>query len=177
MKGWPDVAEAFRPPRVVAMPTTFRRKRNRLPLDAYRGARACSLTLNCARRRPAFAEGGVVESCIDILRSCSEKHGFEVVAYCFMPDHLHLLVVGGSGSDVLRFVKDFKQRTAYSYRRSNSAALWQKSYYDHVLRLEEEVRQVARYIVSNPVRGGLVEDVKDYPHSGSFVWGRAIVEA
>ena len=159
------------------MPSTFRRKRNRLPLETYRGARAYSLTLGCAERRTAFAERRVVESCIGLLRSCSEKHGFAVLAYCFMPDHLHLLIEGGPESDLPQFVKDFKQQTAYAHRRSNSGVLWHKSYYDHILRAEEDVRDVARYIIANPVRAALVTGASDYPYSGSFVWGRTIVEA
>ena len=159
------------------MPSTFRRKRNRLPLETYRGARAYFLTLSCARRGAVFTDARVVESYIGVLHSCSEKHGFAVLAYCFMPDHLHLLVEGGLESDLPPFVKDFKQQTAYAHRRSNSGLLWQKSYYDHILRAEEDVRDVACYIIANPVRKALVTVASDYPYSGSFVWGRTIVEA
>ncbi len=94
-----------------------------------------------------------------------------------MPGHLHLLVEGGSESGLPQFMKDFKQQTSYSYRCSNSEILWQKSYYDHILRAEEDVCQVARYIVANPVRAALATVASDYPYSGSFVWGRTIVEA
>jgi putative transposase len=159
------------------MPSTFRRKPNRLLLEVYRGAAVYFLTLTCAQRRPAFTEERLVESCIETLRSCSERHGFAVLAYCFMPDHLHLLVEGGAGSDVPQFTKDFKQRTGYAYRRLSEEALWQKSYYDHILRREEDVREAARYIIGNPVRMGLVEAAGDHPYSGSFVWGKAIMEA
>ena len=159
------------------MPSTFRRKRNRLPVETYHGARAYFLSLGCAQYRSVFIQRPVVENCIETLRSCSERHGFAVLAYCFMPDHLHLLVQGGPESDLPQFMKDFKQQTGYSYRRSNSAALWQKSYYDHVLRAEEEVRDTARYVAANPVRAALVTVGSDYPYTGSFVWGRAIVEA
>lgn len=136
-----------------------------------------SLTLTCAQRRTVFIKRSVVEHCVSALRSSSERHGFSVLAYCFMPDHLHLLVQGNSETHLPQFMKDFKQQTGYRYRRSNSEALWQKSYYDHILRAEEDVRQVARYIVANPVRAALVSEAGDYPHSGSFVWGRAILEA
>jgi putative transposase len=135
------------------------------------------LTLTCAERRTAFAKKGFVESCIETLRTCAEKHGFAVLAYCFMPDHLHLLVEGGAGSDAQQFVKDFRQRTGYAYRRVSGEPLWQKSYYDHVLRKEEDVREAARYVLGNPVRAGLVLAAKDHPYSGSFVWREAIMEA
>jgi len=159
------------------MPSTFRRKPNRLPLAVYRDAGAYSLTLTCAHRRADFADKGLVESCIETLCSCAEKHGFAVLAYCFMPDHVHLLVEGDAGSDVPQFVKDFKQRTGYAYRRVRGEALWQKSYYDHVLRREEDVREAARYVVGNPVRAGLVTAARDHPYSGSFAGGEAIMEA
>ena len=135
------------------------------------------MTLTCAARRTAFAKKDLVESSIEALRSCADKHGFAVLAYCFMPDHLHLLVEGGAGSDLPRFVKDFRQRTGYAYRRASGEALWQKSYYDHVLRKEEDVREAARYVVDNPVRAGLVTAARDRPYSGSFVWGKATMEA
>jgi len=40
--------------------------------------------------------------------------------------------------------------------------------YDHVLRKEESIEGVARYILDNPVRKGLVSDYKEYPFSWSF---------
>jgi len=72
---------------------------------------------------------------------------------------------------------DFKQRTGYAFRQTNQPLRWQKSYYDHVLRREEDIAVVARYIIGNPVRARLVKGAGEYPFFGSFVWGRAIVEA
>jgi hypothetical protein len=47
--------------------------------------------------------------------------------------------------------------------------LWQRSYYDHILREDEDVVGVARYVLENPVRAGLVTEVIQYPFHGSFV--------
>jgi len=46
--------------------------------------------------------------------------------------------------------------------------LWQTSYYDHVLRQEEDVMAVARYIFENPMRKNLVEHCRDYAKMGSI---------
>jgi len=119
----------------------------------------------------------VVRTCVDALRTASDRHGVSVLAYCFMPNHLHLLVQGADRSFVPDFVKDFKQGTGYAYRQRTSKPLWQKSYYDHVLRRDEDVRKVTRYIVGNPVRANLVSQARDYQFSGSFVWGEAVMEA
>ncbi|MFP3408382.1 transposase, partial [Pseudomonas sp. SIMBA_065] len=42
--------------------------------------------------------------------------------------------------------------------------IWQPGYQDHALRREERLVHVARYIVANPLRAGLVKSVRDYPH-------------
>ena len=47
-------------------------------------------------------------------------------------------------------------------------AIWQKSFHDHALRADEDLRMVARYIVANPLRAGLVEQINDYPFWNAF---------
>ncbi len=88
-----------------------------------------------------------------------------------MPDHLHLLVAGLSDDAALIvFAKDLKQRTAYHVPREHVTPLWQKGYYDRVLRDDEGTLAVAKYVLANPVRKGLVREPRDYPFSGSAVW-------
>ncbi|OFW15886.1 MAG: hypothetical protein A3H29_11995 [Acidobacteria bacterium RIFCSPLOWO2_02_FULL_67_21] len=85
-----------------------------------------------------------------------------------MPDHVHLLVEGTTlESDVRRFVKRTKQRSGQVYSRTNEHRLWDEGYYDRVLRSDTDVREVARYIVWNPVRAGLSSTPGEYPYLGS----------
>ena len=63
-------------------------------------------------------------------------------------------------------MKGFK---AWSAQRVNcylgrQGTLWQKAFYDHAVRKDEDVRGIARYIVANPLRSGLVKNIGDYPH-------------
>ncbi len=60
----------------------------------------------------------------------------------------------------------FKQVTGYGFKRRLGQPLWQRSYYDHVLRGEEDTEDVAEYIWNNPVRAGLVTDRDSYPFWG-----------
>ena len=48
--------------------------------------------------------------------------------------------------------------------------LWQDSYYDHVVRPEENLAGIACYIIQNPVRARLVASPLEYPFSGSTAW-------
>jgi putative transposase len=83
-----------------------------------------------------------------------------------MPDHCHLLVSGHDGSCLQDFVRHFKQLSGYRHKREHGAQLWQISYHDHVLRNDEDLLAVARYIWDNPVRAGLVPDRTEYRFSG-----------
>jgi REP element-mobilizing transposase RayT len=63
-----------------------------------------------------------------------------------------------------------KQRSGGLYARSHQQRLWQAGYYERVLRDQDDARAFARYVVNNPVRGGLVETPTDYPFVGSDLW-------
>jgi REP element-mobilizing transposase RayT len=87
-----------------------------------------------------------------------------------MPDHLHLLVMGTRPDAHLpRFVNIAKQHSGYEFAKATGSRLWDTGYYDRVLRDSEATEAVARYILSNPVRAGLVTSVADYPFLGSSI--------
>jgi putative transposase len=88
-----------------------------------------------------------------------------------MPDHLHLLVEGKSpSSDGRDFIKRSRQYSAFYYSRAFGMKPWQRYGYDHVLRDDEKTVVVARYILNNPIRAGLVKRIEDYPYCGSLEW-------
>ena len=129
----------------------------------------------CARDRlPVFRDPEVVEQTLAQFRRTSTLEQFAILAYCLMPDHAHLLAEGLSiESDLRRFAKMAKQRSGGLYARTHDRKLWQAGYYERVLREEDDVRALARYIVDNPIRGRLAEAPADYPFSGSDVWTMA----
>ncbi len=91
-----------------------------------------------------------------------------------MPDHLHLLVEGTSdGSDCRRLITEAKQYAGFYYAKAHGARLWQRYGYEHVLRDDEPMQVIARYILENPIRAGLVARVEDYPFLGSLVYSLA----
>ena len=53
---------------------------------------------------------------------------------------------------------------AINARNRRAGAIWQPAYFDHALRVDANLKQVARYIVANPLRAGLVQKLGDYPH-------------
>ena len=98
----------------------------------------------------------------------SRKHGFEVIAYILMPDHLHVLVKGlHKDSDFLKWLALFRQLSAYWEKRRSGEELWQEGYWDYTLRDDSAVGGIASYIVWNPVEANLVARPELYPYIGS----------
>jgi REP element-mobilizing transposase RayT len=97
-------------------PPTFLRKNIRLPADNYRGGRMYFLTL-CFAGRAHFGKNPRIASwLIQCLTTQAAHSGFFVHAYCVMPDHLHALLCAASdASDLMAFVQQYKQETAFNF--------------------------------------------------------------
>ena len=76
-----------------------------------------------------------------------------------MPDHIHWLIQLNKG-DLSQAVARVKS----GFSRENNQKIWQKGFFDHAIRDEAKLTTVARYIVANPIRAGIVKNVRDYPH-------------
>jgi putative transposase len=145
----------------------IREKHHRLPSESYRGNVIVAFTINTANRIPYFDHLPCVTMAAAALAESFEKHGGRVGVYVFMPDHLHLMVSGqDQQSDLLAMIKDFKQKTTFRLRKGRHAFGWQKDFYDHIVRKNEDYGAQVRYLLRNPVRRGLCEHWQDWPHKG-----------
>jgi putative transposase len=139
----------------------------------YVGMHHYSLTWCCADRQCLFRQQDRVDAVRQqILRACREAE-FEVVADCFMPDHLHQLVHGRtSTANCLSLIKRAKQYSGYYFKQQFKQSLWLRYGHDRWLRRDRDIHGIVRYILDNPVRAGLVERVEDYPFIGSQLYTR-----
>jgi len=147
----------------------FKRKSNRVQYFKYQGCFVYFVTICTAEKRAYFIDNQLINALLTRLREDAAKFSFQIFTYCFMPDHLHLLLVGNENSKLIDFIKMFKQKTGYYFKQKNGVALWQKSYYDHVIRKQESINDIALYIFDNPVRKKLAEDFRKYPFLGSDI--------
>ena len=95
----------------------------------------------------------------------SVLHKSEILAYVVMPDHVHLLIKLDSEITLSQFVQRYKSFATKSARELGLEfqSLWQKGFYDRAIRREDDIQGVARYIVANPIRAGLVKSIRQYP--------------
>ena len=122
-------------------------------------------------RQPAFLDDDLAVATLGQFRTTAAEDHFAILAYCLMPDHVHLLVEGRSErSDFRGLIKSLKQSSGQRHAARTKQRLWQEGYWDRVLRPDDDAKKIARYIVENPVRAGMVRCAVDYPLVGSDVW-------
>lgn len=90
----------------------------------------------------------------------------KLLCWVLMPDHVHLLVQLGENETLSKLMERLKSNTSRSVNAAihQSGSLWQKGYHDRAMRSEDDVQAVARYVVMNPIRTGLVKSVGMYPY-------------
>jgi REP element-mobilizing transposase RayT len=164
-----SVEATFRSSGEATYSKPWQRKSIRLPADSYVGAGAYLLTLVTSERRPWFEVENSVRACESELHESAARQDFELLAYVFMPEHLHVLAQGQEHSRLSRFVKDFKQRTGFHFKREHRQDLWQRGYHDHAMRNDESLGGAALYIAQNPMRRGLVTEWTQYANRGGVL--------
>ena len=149
-----------------------RRQRIRLDPEIYRTADLpCFVTIATRGKQAIFSERSLAGDFVALVRATCQKNNIPLYAYCIMPDHVHFLLSASEGKGIIEFVSEIKSlSTRLAWQHGYKGAIWQRSFYDHFLRGDEDCMVVARYIIGNPVRRRIVEDYRDYPFSGSLVY-------
>ena len=127
-------------------------------------------TVTCQRQK-VFLQFDVGRIVVHAMRQQHDQENVESLAFVVMPDHLHWLFALQKHASLAKVMQRVKGNSAYRIqktlrKRSEMEAnqvLWQDGYHDHAVRREEDLQQLARYIVANPLRAGLVSKVGDYP--------------
>ncbi|QMT41041.1 REP-associated tyrosine transposase [Neisseria shayeganii] len=110
------------------------------------------------------------------VKVVKQKHPFEMIAVCVLPEHLHLLIrLPENNSDYpmrLRMIKAGFSRAlpkteaiSAARRRKNERGIWQRRYWEHQIRDERDLNAHIDYIHFNPVKHGYVTRVADWPYS------------
>ena len=122
------------------------------------------LTTATSGRHPVLRDFALGRLVVAELKSAQMEGWVHSLAWVVMPDHFHWLIELGDSSldELMRRVKTNSARVI-NRQRSSSGPLWQAGYHDRALRQEEDVQAVARYVVANPLRAGLVARLGDYP--------------
>ncbi|AWM91036.1 transposase [Pseudomonas sp. 31-12] len=138
---------------------------NRLRIGRYTESnRIYLLTTNTHDRKPIFKDFTLGRVVVNQFRCAQDQGIANSLAWVVMPDHFHWLVELQQGSlgNLMQKTKSLSTKAVNQFtgRKDN---LWQKGFHDRALRREEDLVKLARYVVANPLRAGLVEKLGDYP--------------
>lgn len=137
----------------------LRRGRVSLPQQVYH------LTASTLNRDPWFKDFGAACAAARCFADARLLDDAQMLAWVLMPDQVHWLLQLGEQRSLDDTVTRLKSASARNAKRTlgRNGPLWTHAYHDRALRREEELAAVARYIVANPVRAGLVRRVGDWP--------------
>ena len=154
------------------------------------GGHAHELTFTCYQDRAFLSKDRTCRFLADALIAAQEKRDFDLWAYVFMPDHVHLVICprldAYSVSRILRSVKQPVSRRAIEYlKRENPDGLrhlatgqqdepfrfWQKGGgYDRNISKVETLIEVVRYVHNNPVHRDLAREPEEWFYSSAADW-------
>jgi putative transposase len=135
-------------------------------------------TVNTYRRRSMLMEDNVRQALRQGIERARRTLPFEIDAWVLLPDHLHCLWTLPLGDNnysarwaiIKREVSrccgnDVQEKVSESMRKRGERGIWQRRFWEHLIRDESDLRRHADYIHWNPVKHGYVRRVVDWPYS------------
>ena len=127
-------------------------------------------------RKPIFIEN------IDILRTAFKNtktiYEFEIIAICVLPNHIHLILHPNNIEQypqIISSIKHYFSRNVgqvcptdnlkIGYKNKREKGIFQRRYWEHTIRDENELNNHINYIHYNPVKHGYAKSVKDWKYS------------
>jgi putative transposase len=139
-------------------------------------------------RQPLFADSTARAILGNVIRYCQERAPMEIVAIVLLPEHLHTLwtLPPGDSGYTMRWgwiKKEFTKAwlaagghespAVPSRQRERRHAIWQRRFWEHTIRDEDDLAAHFDYIHYNPVKHGWVASPRDWPYSSFHRWVRA----
>jgi REP element-mobilizing transposase RayT len=117
----------------------------------------------CLLRQPAIAD--IIENAL--LHGDGKR--YRLLAWCVMPNHLHVLIETDSNFPVSKIVQGWKSYTArlINQQLGRSGTVWMRDYFDRYIRDDQHQTAVIAYIHNNPVKAGLVAHEREWQHSSA----------
>lgn len=122
--------------------------------------------LNASTERLHLSEPSVAQMIMESIANMHARGIWDPIEYVVMPNHIHLLVTVTRG-DLRSAMVSFKRwtaRHAISLLKLTSRPFWEEEWFDHWPRSELEFERIVEYIRQNPVKAGLVQEYRDWPH-------------
>lgn len=131
---------------------------------------ACYVITKCVgHRRKVLANDRTAAVLFDSLNFMRSQDRMRLLAFCVMPDHLHLLVLLLSKCTLQELIRDYSRFTARQLNRiiGSQGDFWEEGFHDSRCRDENDMVERLAYIEHNPVRAGLVARAEEWKYSSA----------
>lgn len=130
-------------------------RRNYVPGGTY------FFTLVTFQRIYYFDTPSKLDLLLATIRQVQRSKPFELLAYCLLPDHVHLLMkLPEEERDFSIRIREIKRLTTLWMKRetlANVDHVWQDKFWEHTIRDEKDLQTHFDYIHYNPIKHGLIE--------------------
>ena len=120
-------------------------------------------------RQPLFADSVNLELLRVTMRRVKEHHPFIMRAYVFLHDHLHLVIFVPETTNISKLLQSIQRNFTRNYKKAHNInepiRLWQRGFWDHVIRDERDFANHLHYVHYNPVKHGYVSEPESYDHT------------
>ena len=128
------------------------------------------VTVCCIDRKRVFTDDPPVKIALESLMKCADLTEWHILQICFMPDHVHLLAAPRSDREqkLSKLIQRWKSSSKQRLNRAGiDGGIWQREFFDRLLRSNENLTDKWRYTGMNPVRAELCSRPEDYPYLGT----------
>ncbi len=132
-------------------------------------------------KRQRILSGEAIGILRESFRECMSEKPFVIEAIVILPEHLHCIrrlpeqdsdystrwkeTKGCFTSEYISNIGEPPVKPSVSMRKKGEKGIWQRRFFEHTIRDENDYRVHIDYIHYNPVKHGLVTAPKDWPHS------------
>ncbi len=111
-------------------------------------------------RQEFFADDTCAEILLKAIKRVQKRKPFELLAYCILPDHWHILLTLPIDDDQYsQKIREIKRLVTFELRKyfdNSNLVVWQNRFWEHTIRDENDLNNCYNYIMYNPVHHGIV---------------------
>jgi putative transposase len=135
----------------------------------------CYHALNRGNRSEAvFHKPADYDAFVEAMTDASARLPLDLLGYCLMPNHFHLVVRPHAAGDLGRWMQWLQTAHARRYHQhyATNGHVWQGRFKAFPLQDDDHLRTVLRYVERNPLRAGLVKQAEEWQWSSLAAWLR-----
>jgi len=123
------------------------------------------------QKQTVFRDSEDFQRYLLLLEKYKRKFRFKLYCFCFMPNHVHLIIEVENPQELQRLMKglNLSYSLYFNIKYNKVGHLWQDRFKSKIIEKDDYFLECINYIEANPVRASIVNSISEYPWN-SFVF-------